>query len=373
MYATTTAEFEEYATNILESEVAENYKKRFSSFLDIKHEWGICFRQNIMTRGHNTNNYSEATMRIMKDIILQRTKAFNAVALVDYCSTVWEQYSKNRLLNFANGRKDNSFYKLNLLETRTKNFNPNLIKKIDGGDVFIVPSLSDTNLSYEVNCHFGCCTCMYGSQGAFCKHQYLVNKHFKKTFPSAPPTSASEKYELAKLALGDAIGHDLSFYTGFKLSDQSNSDLALSLDKNENASDIYSIQRGVEYSNPEEEEEIQENLLLLTDNLSTVVNLLPKTKLTNKYLKYLNIQLGKITNSQQALDNLMQVSAVFRKKKGRIIKVQPTAIARRRKGVSRGSKRINSGRPALVENKKNKRKHNLSGNINKNKANAILH
>ncbi len=35
-------------------------------------------------RGHNTNNFSEINVRLFKDYVLQRTKAYNDVALIDF-------------------------------------------------------------------------------------------------------------------------------------------------------------------------------------------------------------------------------------------------------------------------------------------------
>ncbi|KAL4113243.1 hypothetical protein QTP88_016902 [Uroleucon formosanum] len=57
------------------------------------------------------------------------------------------------------------------------------------------------------------------------------------------------------------------------------------------------------------------------------------------------------------------------------IKVQPTAISRRKPGVTRGSKRIPSGRSptTIAKNKNKKRLHNLNQNINKNQMNATYH
>jgi len=67
---------------------SRRYRQRIEKFLQRGDEWLNVRRQHVFTRGSNTNNYSEATMRILKDIILGRTKAFNVVALVDFCSTV---------------------------------------------------------------------------------------------------------------------------------------------------------------------------------------------------------------------------------------------------------------------------------------------
>jgi len=56
------------------------------------------------------------------------------------------------------------------------------------------------------------------------------------------------------------------------------------------------------------------------------------------------------------------------------IRVQPTALARRREGVTRGSKRVAAGRPAQgVGNAPKKRKRNLMANVASNQANAKSH
>ena len=47
---------------------------------------------DIIKRGHDTNNYAEATFRIVKGIILTRLKAYNSLALLDYVVVVLEKY-----------------------------------------------------------------------------------------------------------------------------------------------------------------------------------------------------------------------------------------------------------------------------------------
>ena len=76
----------------------------------------MAFRQKIVTRGHNTNNYAEATIRIMKDVVLQRQKAFNIVALVSFSTIVLSQYYEHRLLDCAYGRNQSFFVKHQKLE-----------------------------------------------------------------------------------------------------------------------------------------------------------------------------------------------------------------------------------------------------------------
>lgn len=97
---------EELADAFLELQESgfQNYIDRVSDFLDKKEEWVQVFRSNLMHRGHETNNYAEASIRILKDIILGRTKAFNVPAMVDFIVSVWEVYFENRLLHYAYGR-----------------------------------------------------------------------------------------------------------------------------------------------------------------------------------------------------------------------------------------------------------------------------
>ena len=47
--------------------------------------------------GHTTNNFSESTIRLFKDIVLGRCKAYNVVTFADFTCTVMEDYYRNRL------------------------------------------------------------------------------------------------------------------------------------------------------------------------------------------------------------------------------------------------------------------------------------
>lgn len=65
-------------------------------------QWSMLYRnENLITRNNQTNNYSEATIRILKEIILERTKAYNVVALVEFIAIIWDKYFVNRLLDFT--------------------------------------------------------------------------------------------------------------------------------------------------------------------------------------------------------------------------------------------------------------------------------
>jgi hypothetical protein len=94
-----------------ESVCSDNRAIKYSYFLDHlarlwdrRKEWALNFRSQIITRGHNTNNLVEASIRIFKDVVLERCKAFNMCALAEFIANVLENYHKRRLLRFSNSR-----------------------------------------------------------------------------------------------------------------------------------------------------------------------------------------------------------------------------------------------------------------------------
>lgn len=91
----------------------------------------------------------------------------------------------------------------------------------------------------------------------------------------------------------------------------------------------------------------------------------------------LSKKLKVIKNAQQLTSFIVKTNRNLSSvnKRRQQIKVQPTAISRRRSGVTRGSKRISSGRPptTIAKNKNKKRLHNLNQNISQNQMNATYH
>jgi len=105
MYAVNTEQYEEAKENFMNSCSHEKYQDRVNSFLKREREWALIFRNETLNRGHNTNNFSEASIRVIKDIVLGRTKAYNSCALVDYISHVWEDHMQRRILHYAYDRE----------------------------------------------------------------------------------------------------------------------------------------------------------------------------------------------------------------------------------------------------------------------------
>ena len=47
----------------------KKFKSRLQSYWERREEWCVCLRKDFVTRGNNTNNYSESAIQITKDSI----------------------------------------------------------------------------------------------------------------------------------------------------------------------------------------------------------------------------------------------------------------------------------------------------------------
>ncbi|XP_042150743.1 uncharacterized protein LOC121838519 [Ixodes scapularis] len=92
----------------------------------------LLFHANITTRGHNTNNFIKATIHVLKDVVVSRTRAFNAVALVDAVA-VW------LLGRMQQGAADSM--------------------EPVGNNVYAVLSATHHSVVHEVSSGFGACRC----------------------------------------------------------------------------------------------------------------------------------------------------------------------------------------------------------------------
>lgn len=201
--------------NILNAETEEDLHKNFEAFKShpvtqtypnaqehvakMMHrvaEWALCFRLSVLTRGHNTNNYCEAAMRILKDLIFFRCKAYSLVQLFHFLTTRLDNYFERRIAAVINNRVENyvkSRYHIN----EQKLVPLSCVKESD--HVYTVTN-SESKQSYTVNMDVEICTCPVGKTGAPCKHQfYVVKKHNLFSQQFLPFTDESAKKLLYEL------------------------------------------------------------------------------------------------------------------------------------------------------------------------------
>jgi len=105
MYAVDRDQYEEEKENFKENCSHEKYAERVEDFIRREKEWAKIFRFESTYRGHDTNNFAEASIRVIKDNVLGRTKAYNCCAMVDFITRVWEGHMKKRLLHYAYDRE----------------------------------------------------------------------------------------------------------------------------------------------------------------------------------------------------------------------------------------------------------------------------
>ena len=60
---------------------------------DTEQEWAMAYRSYLCMRGKHINNYSEISVRILKDRVFERTRAYNLVQLFQFLSTTLELYT----------------------------------------------------------------------------------------------------------------------------------------------------------------------------------------------------------------------------------------------------------------------------------------
>ena len=53
-------------------------------------DWAVCFRKHLLVRGNHTNNYSEAGIRVLKELVFSRVKAYNHVQMFSFVTECLE-------------------------------------------------------------------------------------------------------------------------------------------------------------------------------------------------------------------------------------------------------------------------------------------
>ena len=107
VYAKTEEELGSKYSSLTSSEIAQKYPhflKNISAQWEKRTFWAHSYRRSIITRGNHTNNYAEAGIRILKDLVFARVKAYNLVQMFYFIVATMDLYYKRKLLNIANNR-----------------------------------------------------------------------------------------------------------------------------------------------------------------------------------------------------------------------------------------------------------------------------
>ncbi|KAL3221122.1 hypothetical protein MRX96_029633 [Rhipicephalus microplus] len=388
MYADT-AEKLEAATAELKALQHEAFVSRVLTFLRRQEEWVQRYRLDVLTRGHNTNNFAKATMRMLKDIILNRFEAFHAVALVDSVALVWEKYLKSRILRHAYSRvaAHELLYK-RLLSRMPKDAAEAI--QVVGQRQYVVPSATHPSSSYEVYADIGLCTCLFDKQGAFCKHQALVQKKYGGLFPKARALRTDDRYQLGQLALGEKCPPRIFFEPFQEEEPSSSARTTEGTSAQQEEPDELQPMQGTSMqeathvapvpSVPDAPQLVQAQehaYEFLQVQLRRVHSMKAHNPAYLDIVKSLGEELARVQNSSDGTGRMLALKATTaaRRRRARHIRVQPTSTVRLRPGLTRGSKRVPTGCPAVepAAKRAKKRPHSLSRNIEKNVPGARLH
>ena len=198
-----------------------NFMTHIEGYWKRRNEWAVCFRSGETMRGINTNNYAESGIRILKDIVFKRVKAYNLVQLFEFLTVTFELYYKHHLLAVAHNRMDRYISLRHKGLGAVKVNHDSIHESTKAGHVYLIKSTVYMDKEYEVDTQKWTCTCIVGRtgypSGEPCKHQHAVAKKFNLTAPNLLPYFNGEgRYLHALIALGqDRVG-DKSFYAGMK-------------------------------------------------------------------------------------------------------------------------------------------------------------
>ena len=131
----------------------------------------------MLVKGNHTNNVAEAGIRILKEIVFGRIKAYNLIQMFQFVTDAMELYYKKRLLSIAHNRFDHC------IAVKYKGLNAAIIpankisKPNDSQRLFTVSSKIDSGIYYRVDMDLCTCSCPQGMDGSPCIHQAAVAKH----------------------------------------------------------------------------------------------------------------------------------------------------------------------------------------------------
>ncbi|XP_050726632.1 uncharacterized protein LOC127003722 [Eriocheir sinensis] len=212
-----------------------NFKSYLNTLDQRREEWAIAYRAGALLRGHNTNNYCESTMCIIKDNVLNRCKAYNTAQLVMFMAEIFNSFMKQRIVDVALNRRHTK--RMNVTKLPLESVVPL------GSGLYRVGSETNPGQMYEVDLNIGICTCTKGNTGAVCKHQAVCADSANLTVPQMPMLNSNTRHQLAVLALGQKDAPSENFFKTLKeiKSDEaskSNIEAAVKFGKSEEACEL---------------------------------------------------------------------------------------------------------------------------------------
>lgn len=328
----------------------ENLQTYISSLFHRKTEWALCYRRDLVTRGQNTNNISEAAMKVMKDNVLNRMKACSPVHLFNICITEYIEYYTDKLLSIINGTIP-AYIQRRAKLFHNKMLNLVLEKKDEENGVFQVLNTGNGNRS-TVHINLGLCSCYIGMNGAICKHTTFVSQVMKIVHhPLVSPSNEQEKKTIFFIATGRVDVQEEWFANLEFREENKNSCIA---PHNDTARNVVTEERAViieESSHPTVAEELRNQIKCF--NRDFVDDFIAKAESSPRILEAMSVLIKnyKLCKTDEkifsACSNFGKFSGLHKKNKvvtSKRIGVSAQSVARRKSSLAT-RRCVQSGRP----------------------------
>ena len=216
VYAATEGELFSLYDEFKKCELVKKYPKCLAyikSHWDQRKEWALCYRKHLLVRGNHTNNYAEAGIRIVKDLVFNRVKAYNIVQMFTFVTECLEMYYSRKLLSVAHNRVDH-YISIKYQGMKCSGIGFEQISILDKDEqTYLVESQTERGVKYFVDMSVGICSCIGGQDGSPCSHQAAIVKHHGVPSVNCIPTlSSSTRQEIAVIAIGCKAIQEPQFY-----------------------------------------------------------------------------------------------------------------------------------------------------------------
>jgi len=102
---TLSSEYQELASNDT-VKLYPKFMQHIKNYWPKRQRWALCFCNELMIRGNNTNNYAEAGIKVLKEQVFSKIKTYSLIEMVSFIVDVMEMYHQRRLLHLANNQVD---------------------------------------------------------------------------------------------------------------------------------------------------------------------------------------------------------------------------------------------------------------------------
>ena len=200
LYSVTETECAEANNQAVNSSMADdypNFEKYLSDMYSDRQSWALYRRQELPTKGNNTNNMVESVFRVLKDKVFDRTRAYNVPQLFSFVTDSVDSYFSSKILTFLSGKIDQrSRYQPS---RRALTVSYDITDSSNGMFSVHNPASMQT---YLVHMTLGICSCPVGITGGPCKHQHAVSVKHKLEGHNSVFLSADSKLNLHWVATG---------------------------------------------------------------------------------------------------------------------------------------------------------------------------